>query len=77
MANGITIDQLAEMCHRAQAVGLGSKMVLMSSDDEGNEYHELFFGFTENVRDVFSDTYAPFPPYGVTEKNIDDYVILG
>ena len=28
MANGITIDQLAEMCKKAQAAGLGGKMIL-------------------------------------------------
>lgn len=73
----LTVTELKNLCTTLEKKGMGKKKIMISSDDEGNEYHELFFGFTENVRDVFSDKYAPFPPYGVTEENIDDYVILG
>jgi hypothetical protein len=34
--NGITIDQLAKMCKKQQALGNGKKMILISSDDECN-----------------------------------------
>lgn len=44
---GITIDQLAEMCKKAQAAGLGKKKVVMSSDDEGNEYHQAWEGLQD------------------------------
>ena len=73
----ITVDQLYMMLAEAKRDGLGSKKIMISSDDEGNEYHELFFGITDNVTDVFSGGYSPLPPFGVTEKNINEYVILG
>ena len=31
---GITVDQLAQMCLKMSAQGKGNKLVLMSSDDE-------------------------------------------
>lgn len=77
MNSAITIDKLYTMLKEARSKGLGKKKIMISSDDEGNEYHELFFGITENVKDVFAGRYAPFLPYGVTKDNINDYVILG
>ena len=44
---GITIDELAEMCKQQQAQGNGKKMILMSSDDEGNDYHHVWQGFID------------------------------
>lgn len=75
--DAITVNQLHAILADAKKRGLGSKKIMLSSDDEGNEYHELFFGITENVRDVFGGAYSPLPPYGVDGSNIDDYVILG
>ena len=77
MSKIITIDQLYLMLEKAKEDGLGSKKILISSDDEGNEYHELFFGITENVADVFSGHYAPLPPFGVSMEDLKNYVILG
>ena len=77
MGETITVDVLYAILKAARAKGLGGKKIMISSDDEGNEYHELFFGLTENVADVFSGEYAPLPPYGVDEKNLEEYVILG
>ena len=45
--NGITVDQLAQMCLKMSAQGKGNKMVLMSSDDECNEYHQAWSGLVE------------------------------
>lgn len=73
----LTIDQLYAELARARKAGMGAKKIMISSDDEGNEYHELFFGITDNVEDVFSGQYGPFLPYGVTPENLKDYVILG
>lgn len=74
MAQGITIDMLAEMCKKAQAAGLGSKMVLISSDDEGNEYHQAWEGLHDGKE------YAPFiESYqlrGCLSEEINDYVVL-
>ena len=40
----ITVDQLAQMCLSMSAQRHGSKAVLMSSDDECNEYHQASEG---------------------------------
>ena len=40
----ITIDQLAVFVKKQQQLGNGSKFVLMSSDDECNEYHPAWTG---------------------------------
>ena len=44
---GITVDQLAQMCLKMSAQGKGNKMVLMSSDDECNEYHQAWSGLVD------------------------------
>ena len=44
--NPITIDQLAKFVKKQQQLGNGSKFVLMSSDDECNEYHQAWEGLT-------------------------------
>ena len=44
---GISIDELAEMCKEQQKLGNGSKKVVMSSDDECNEYHQVWEGLTD------------------------------
>lgn len=77
MNTALTIDTLVAILKEKQYKGLGKKKVLISTDDEGNGYHELFFGVTENAKDFFAGPCAPYLPYGVTMENIDNYVILG
>lgn len=56
MANlGLTVNQLAHACRQQIGKGNGNKHVLISSDDEGNEFHTLFYGFTDNDTEGFSD----------------------
>lgn len=76
----ITVNELSKILNEAKKNGLGNKRIMISSDDEGNEYHELFFGLTteeEEIKEMFSDKYSPMLPYGVTLKNLKDYVLLG
>ena len=73
----VTVEQLALACNNLVKGGKGKKKIVLSSDDECNEYHELFYGFTENPEELFAGEYAPFMPHGVTKDNIKDYVILG
>lgn len=79
MANDgvITIDQLYDECLRQKALGNGSKKILISSDDEGNGYHQLWYGFTPTIdkegKDFFEESMAQ-KPYDIDTK---EYVILG
>lgn len=72
-----TINDLKKEIDRQIRLGNGKKRILISSDDEGNEYHELFFLFTP-AEQVFDGSFnQPQTPYGVDENNIDEYIILG
>ena len=71
---GITIDQLAEMCKKQQALGNGKKVVLMSSDDECNEYHQAWTGLSDGSESAeYIDSYQM---RGCLSDNPSDYVIL-
>lgn len=72
----ITIKDLKELCELHILLGNGDKKIMISADDEGNGYHELFYGFT-SVNEVFAGKFSPSAPYGVDETNIDQYIILG
>jgi len=68
----ITVKELLGACLLEVANGNGSRRILISSDDEGNEYHELFFGFTHAPgKDLMG--MIPIP----TAKYDRDYLILG
>ena len=70
----ITIDQLAEMCKKQQALGNGKKMVLMSSDDECNSYHQAWNGLQDGklLKDYIDESQLR----GCLSENLGDYVLL-
>ena len=71
---GITIDKLYEMCKEQKALGNGKKKILMTSDDEGNRYHQAWFGL-EDGNDC--KDYIQMGQLCATEsKNLSDYVVL-
>lgn len=75
----LTVRDLALLCSKAIQNGHGDKKILLSNDDEGNGFHELFGGFTTNSSDlniVFS--VCNDLPFGVSfDVAVKDYVILG
>ena len=75
MAHTITVEELHGLCAELIRKGKGKKKIMISNDDEGNGFHELFFAFTEDMNQFLIS--RPYLPYGVTQENIDDYVILG
>lgn len=78
MRTPLTVNQLIKELQAAKNKGLGEKKIMISDDDEGNGYHDLFFGITNNVADVVGGEYGPELPYGVDKKKAaDEYVILG
>lgn len=42
----ITVKELLEACKRQIKSGNGNRKILISADEEGNYFHELFFLFT-------------------------------
>ena len=68
----ITVKQLFEACKTQIAKGNGDRHILLSSDDEGNWYHEMFFLFTP-IQGKDIDYALP-----VSVENFDkNYLILG
>ena len=72
-----TIDELYKDLGQLRKQGLGGKHILISSDDEGNEFHELFYLVNPDAKSFFGGKYSPHLPYGVDYDDLDDYVILG
>lgn len=68
----ITVEQLEAACREQITRGNGKKKILISSDDEGNEFHELFNTFNEEFT---PDSYQL--PFGVSPENYNEYIVLG
>jgi hypothetical protein len=64
---GITINDLAVMCRQQQQLGNGEKYVLISSDDECNEYHQAWSGLVDG-REIAQYV----EPYQIRSSNITD-----
>lgn len=74
MEKGLTVKQLFQACLEEMARGNGDKHILISGDDEGNTYHELFFLFSHMPGEDIS--YGL--PFGVSVKDVNDnYIVLG
>lgn len=69
----ITIETLYKELGKQIKKGNGSKKILLSSDDEGNEYHEMFYCVTP-MSEEFLDCVRSFES---KEELLNNYVILG
>lgn len=75
MANlGITVKELGALCLEQIEKGNGDKHVLISSDDEGNSFHTLFYSFIDKDNPGFKNLLALEHDGTHTEDNC---VILG
>ena len=73
---GITIEQLYKECAKQIKAGNGKRHIIISGDDEGNSFHELFFGFSKCKDAIGDDSYMY--PYGVTPEQAEkEYITLG
>lgn len=74
MSKVLTIDELYKILADEKKKGNGKKKILLSSDDEGNEYHECFFGITPISEDLIAYAFL----HGVSKEDaMKDYVALG
>ena len=53
MNNPLTVKELLIECKKEIAKGNGNKVIMISSDDEGNTYHYLWYSFTEIEDDYY------------------------
>ena len=63
-----TVKDLLKACQEQIALGNGDKKIVLSNDDEGNGFHEMYYLFTEDV--AGNDMWG-------TIDNPDDKIILG
>lgn len=70
--NALTVKELLKACQQQVAIGNGDKIVLLSSDDEGNEFHTCYYKFTYEPEVV-----AGFADLFHDGNNPKDVVILG
>ena len=47
MEQTLTVNQLLKECLEQISKGNGEKRVFISTDDEGNGFHNLFYGLTD------------------------------
>ena len=66
----ITVKELLELCQEQIEKGNGDKNIVLSDDNEGNGYHGMFYGFTDNSEDFIDDIYDS------KTKGFDDTIIL-
>ena len=64
----VTVERLLKLLQDQVAKGNGKKKILLSNDDEGNGYHEMYYEITEDV--AGNDMWGEI-------KNPDEYIILG
>ena len=64
----MTINDLLKLCIEQIQKGNGNKTIYLSDDDEGNGYHEMYYGFSNEVKEL--DFYG-------TIKDPEDAIILG
>lgn len=69
----ITVKQLLEACEQEVAKGHGNKIVFISSDDEGNDFHPLFYLFTE----LDEKNTKEFNEWGRGDLDKDKHILLG
>ena len=63
----ITVNQLFKACKDEVAKGNGDKYILISGDDEGNSFHELFYLFSH----LKGEDISYGLPFGVSEEDVN------
>ena len=67
----ITVKELLKLCEEQVKLGNADKNIVISDDNEGNGYHGLFYGFTEDIEDFIDDIYDS------KTSSVKDTIILG
>lgn len=79
----LTINDLLKECMKQVRKGNGDKVIMISSDDEGNSYHYLWYSFTsieEMEEPIEFKGQVIEVPFEFANENIakkEDTIILG
>ena len=78
MQKPLTIRQLYNECKAQMLRGNGDKVIMISSDDEGNSYHYLWYSFTEHAKEILEDPDCCMgSDFNKDIAEVDDTIILG
>lgn len=69
----MTVNELFEQCKEQIKKGNGEKQIWISSDDEGNSFHQLLYDFTPLTKKNVDN----FETYYRESLNKDNDIILG
>lgn len=75
--DSVTVEQLYRYCEKQMKAGRGKRHILLSGDDEGNSFHEMFYGFSPDMD--FSEPFmSSCLPFGVTPAEAKKkFIVLG
>ena len=76
----MTINELHRDLEKLIKAGYGNKKILISQDDEGNGYHQLWYSVTTDIKQFgFGEGWAAgMLPYDLSPEEVEhNYVILG
>ena len=48
----MTVNELLKLCELEAKHGNGDKIIYISSDDEWNDFHELYYGYTYDLDEI-------------------------
>ena len=71
----LTVLELWTFCNQQIKKGNGAKKILISRDDEGNGYHNLYYQFTDDY-DEIKET-QEFCDLWDIRDDLENYVLLG
>ena len=71
----LTIKQLLELCKEQVKSGNWDKKILISKDDDGNGYHNLYYSFTDDYDEI--KEVRDFYWIGDIMDDLENYVLLG
>lgn len=72
----MTLKELKKEVDKAMKAGLGDKYVVLSGDDEGNDYHMVWYDFTTD-EDMVRDCFESACTASIGEIDPKDCIILG
>lgn len=71
----LTVLELWTFCNKQIQNGNWAKKILITTDDEGNWYHNLYYGFTDDY-DEIKET-QEFCDLWDIRDDLENYVLLG
>ncbi len=77
MNSPLTVKQLYNDCARAIKNGNGDKFVLITSDDDGNAYHALWYGLMDDESSVDETLNTWHVPVDCYNADISKTALLG